>query len=75
MVTKFFGCYISKGGGLYGEGVCVQYAWLGVRCVRLWVCIDASVLVVPQRGLWGGLFKGHCMASVLCLCLCLCCGG
>ena len=74
MVTKFFGYYISKGGG-YGEGVCVQYVWLGVRCVGLWVCIDAGALVVAQRGLWDGLCRGCCMANVLCLCYCLLCGG
>jgi len=75
MVTKFLGYYISKGGGLCGKGVCVQHAWLGVGCVRFRVCIDAGVLVVAQRGLWDGLCKGRCMASVLCLCWCLCRGG
>ena len=46
MITKFFGYYTSKGGGLCGEGDYVQYAWLGVGCVRLRVCIDAGVLVM-----------------------------
>ena len=48
MVTKFFGYYVSKGGGPCGEVVCVQCAWLSVGWVRWSVCIDAGVLVVEQ---------------------------
>ena len=67
LVTKFFGCYISKGGGMHGGCVYVPCVSLGAGCMWLRVRIDVGTKVFVQRCPYDGLGRSRCVNGVICM--------